>query len=342
MAALGPGAAKATVTWHVESSVYFDPGPYPSGVHADVRILEPVARIGAAPQMDASTPPATVVLGAGHPAALREVEVRVQPGTGPAAGNLELDLKPGLNGGVNAHTYMYDITDPAKADGRSYGLGGNENVFLKCSGAEVCIRRFLVTFVWKGGPDTTYTWRLIVHRTDLAQVTAETENRLAIETTAAADPGEPRSTLHLEGDMVYAPGGINRISLPLTIQANPDAIVTAAAGQIDASTVATWPIAGTIHAAAKFTSDPGPDAWLDVNDASLPGGYASATVDGNPLWGCMVGATCPLDLYVSAGYGYQSKRTPAPFNIHWTVDLTLYSYPGVVYDMVREPVPAAS
>ncbi len=370
LATLGTGAVDATITWHVTSQVTWSGLAYPSGLAPAVQISEPVLVSGPPPVLDVAAAPESFTLGPDRPTAIREVEMKVQPGVGAdmPTGSLELVTSPWDNGSVYLRTSLYDMTETAgtaetaeTAAGAEPGetatpapgsmpvqLGGFEDPFSKCGLPGECVRHFLATFVWKSGPAVTYHWQLVAHRTDLSQVLSETGKRVTLETIASADPIGPPMTLHLEGDLDYVEG---RNPPPISLQVRSQTEDSSAAAPALASLFPTefLPVPGSVRFTARFSNDPGADARLSVfgptsERDSADGGAAEPLVAANPFFFCSAETECrPLSFGIGADYyPARADRTPGPFTIHWRVDVSLYSYPGVHFVLEQVPGPIAT
>jgi hypothetical protein len=346
LAILGSDATRAEITWHVESEITWGQLDYPSGLSPSLRIEPPIVAAGPALALDVSTPSEPIVLGPDRPAAVREVEVRWRPtGSSPLpTATLSLAIAQSTNGGVNMLEALYDVTDVTRPliNAMPERIGG-QNSFAHCRPDVECVRRYLATFVWKTGDTTTYDWQLIVHRTDLSQVMRETTSPVTIETIASADPIGPPSTLHLEGDFTYTS---THDLAPIPLRVRSEIAAPSEGSRIPTSgfTAPMWPIPGLMRFSVAFARDPGDGAWISVDvdplvaDAGAVAGGPGTPLAQNAFWPCAPDTVCPnLTFYVDAGYPARAGRTAGSFAVHWSLDLTVYSYPGVHYVLERVP-----
>jgi len=347
LAILGSDATRAQITWHVESEITWGQLDYPSGLSPSLRIEPPVVATGPALALDVATASEPIVLGPDRPAAVREVELRWRPtGSSPLpTATLEVATSPSTRGGVNVLDAAYDVTDVmAPIASAPQQFGGYEDPFVHCRPDVECVRRFLVTFVWKTGDTTTYNWQLIVHRTDLSQVMRQTTSPVTLETVASADPIGTPSTLHLEGDFTYT----SRHDIPpIGLRVRSEIAPPSEGSRIPTRgfTAPMWPIPGLMRFSLAFAKDPGDAAWVwvsvdpVVDNASADSGGAGTPLVRNAFAFCAPDTVCPnLTFYVDAGYTPAwAGRSPGPFAVHWTLDLEVYSYPGVRYILEQVP-----
>jgi len=356
---LRSGAADATVTWSVEGVIRWGDSAYPSPVvDFAIRVDPALVLDRAAPVLDVSTAPEEIRLGSQAPGLARLAELTYTPTVGMAyvpVETLTVDVTPPSYGrAILAAAYLVSppasstsASPPGAATGRK--VAPNDNVFADCIAGTTCTRTVLVTLSWTTGGEADYEWSLTAHRSDLDRALSEPPTIVSIKTADSFTPlADSAGHLHFEGD-ITVPGDASTASVMLC-----------AAPQLTGSSSAQpyrdlLPIPATINYAFAVKGVPlDPyDMVLSVRANSSTGtnfpylGEAKVPIDLGLFAGSTPGSGCPVldfgDQYGSAPYFRRSDPSAAPSPgysyIHWTVDVTVYSYAGLTYSVERRPAP---
>jgi hypothetical protein len=347
-----PGPETVHVAWHVSGLLGFSGGAYPSAAGASIEVDAPILIAGAAPQLVASTPKESLVIGPDRPAAAREVEVSVGaaaiPRDGGPIGTLSLDLvRQGDSFGVAGtpplvRVYPLDGLEGATSSGvQPTPIAPNVDPFAGCVSGASCIRRFLVTIAWTGGNGGAVDWWLTVRRADLVRVwSSPAELSARILRRFDVSTGTPPSTVHLEGEAAAAPFKAPRPQVDVRL-----AIRTTATDPI----VGLLPIPGAMDYEARVI-EPGPSPtgrnpsddtevrthipWQGPKN-SFAYDRSSHFRDGrvafnvNPFVGCHFGQDCG-DLTIATIASFNPTGAPQlAVRYHWTLDLVVYSFTDV-------------
>lgn len=364
-------AISAEVKWHVETTLSWTGQAYPSGVTAQVRIDDPIAVAGPAPALDISTTPQQITLASDHPVVARVVQMHLKAISGGAGGvptgTVEAVAIPvGQRAAVGwiSTTRVFLIPNPVEASFSTATpaaappdsapgarlLGAADDPFSGCVPGSDCLRTFLVVMSWIGGDDPTNEWQLVIHRSDVDRVLTEPAGTVTLETLSGGlEPlAGPPSRLHFEGDTTYGPGEGQQPDIPLRVRLIRDP-GTAAAGPA-APYAERLPIPGSLHYTVNVVGTPPSHTDLMVNvSATVPGGgkqavasvVGSGTATGTPFLVCGVDMDCPT-LTFEGSISYPANLEAERISVHWTLDVDVYSYPGLKYVLEMGPTPLPS
>ena len=279
---------------------------------------------------------------------------------------------------TNAATSVYLIPDRASAtasqppigaaDARL--LGKADDPFRGCVAGSDCVRTFFVSMSWTNGAERTYTWQFVIHRSDMEQVLAEPPGSLTLRTLGGIEPlAGPPSRLHFEGDSTY---GVKddtqtgrQADIPLRVRlvhgsASSGAGPSTAPGvgsagsvaQLSALTYAALlPVPGSARYNVAVVGPQPTHTNLSISvRARMPGQsteqgvtgiWQSGTGMGNPFIACQADTDCPT-LTFEGSTSYTSGEQPESINVHWTLDVDVYSYPGLGFVLEKGTEPVAS
>lgn len=355
LALLTSSASKAEVSWHLESNLSWWSTAYPSGVAPSLRIDNPVLVEGPGPQLDVGTSPEHVTLAADHPVVVRVVQLRFEPAPGdpnsvPGATVEAVAVAdtPSSRSPSKAVTSIFLIPNPPDDPASQPPLAASSATLLQkdadpfsgCVPGRECVRTFLVTMNWTYGGERAYVWQLIVHRTDLDHVLAEPANTVTLRPLGGIEPlAGPPSHLHFEGDTTYGPGEGQQPDLPLRVRLVPGTASEGAGSGLSARQYANLlPIPGSLRYAVNFVGQPPlhTDLFITVRNVTGTGPGGEAT--GNPFVGCKADTNCPT-LTFEGSIDYPSNLSPERVSVHWSLDVYVYSYPGL--EFVVEAAPSA-
>jgi hypothetical protein len=336
------------VHWSVEGDLGFY-GDWPSGGGATIEIGDPILLTGET-QLTAATPDEAVTLGPRHPAAARLLEVTVGASAIPTDGSALAFLSVELVGGnVPVTTAVYPVDGPTAAvpsPGASFPPAAPYGVdpFTGCVPGTSCTRHFLVTMAWTGDSpeEQSVDWRATVRRVDLtrawstpADLSARVQRRFDV-----ADDEQP-TTIHLAGDSIAAGRDLRpQVVLPMRTQSSAGeplarllpvpAVLTYRAHvgepnplpsdwRAGPSSEITLPIPGAVARTELFTN-----GTVEVIE------NATATDYANTYRVCHVSETCPPLTISTSVSRLDPAATAAPsVEIHWSVDVNVYSYADV-------------
>jgi hypothetical protein len=349
------------VDWHAQGSLVFMGTPWPSGAAANVEIEPPILVAGPAPQLVASTEPEPLTLGPDRPAAARVVEVRIGaaaiPQDASPVGTLSVELvaRPGSRGSYERPPLVQIYPLGGSGEDREPGApfpspaAGAVDPFVGCAPGADCVRRFFVAIAWTGdaGDEEAYDWSVTVRRLDLvgawsapAELSASVERRYDIE------PGSASTIVHLDGDASRAADAAPEVQLGLatsTTAADPPAmllpapIVMTYRSKVVEENTTPSPVDTGVH---LQVTPSGVRAGSRPINRTFVGGEVRVVT--NPLAWCRVGEQCS-DVLIDTIRGNAIDGSPLPaVKVHWTLDLTVFSFTDVPVSLsVENHSPAA-
>jgi hypothetical protein len=348
-------ASRGAIRWHVETALYYEAGPYPSGVAMSVRIDDAITPPGLPPQLDVSLPAEQVRLSAVRPAVARLVEVRLAAADigpdGPPRTSLEAYAVTGASATRSAAAIvsMRTVAKPIDANTGIRGLLGssseqvndNADLFAGCEAGVDCVRTLLLGIQWDGGAEADFTWQLTVHRLDFERAYAAPRDAIQVRLLDGIDAGGKPSTLHFEGVERFAAPGASFAPIRTAISVRTRIAIPG----VPPAYAALLPVAGSARLHLLPDARAGERSVIvglrPGNRYEGPGlvkAY-SERVDGtgNPFLFCVLGSECPVWHIDATTAGSASE--PDPEEIRWVLDVEVYSYPDLPVVVEGSPNP---
>jgi hypothetical protein len=359
IAVLGSSAVEATVPWHLDLALAWRGNVAPSK-SATIRADPPIQIPASAASSDISTEPELITLGASHPVVARLIELDFSP-SAPATyvptGFLEVALAPRNPASVEtsaALASVFDVDSFGSSGSMSRrsatDLASGADPFRGCAVGVPCRRRLLITMSWLKGDDPSYAWRLSLHRSDYHRA-EESPEATTLKVLGDLETAGLPARRHLEGDAVLTGDGWTTVTATVRVDAKVDQADATAVEKVTSSLDArTWagllPIPGSI----TYSIEPvDADSKLSpfVTNVFVSPGRVEVQLDLQPSpasWSiepfalCYTGVKCPELVFESGKYP-QSVESTARF--HWSLDLAVYPYPGIAYDVSMELGPSS-
>ncbi len=350
-----PDAMGVEVDWHLDGRLTFYGSAWPSGAGARIEIDPSIAIAGPVPALVASSEPEPLILGPSQPAAAREVELTLGaaavPDDGSRVATIAVDLVrhdgPRGTSGIPPVVQLYPIDGPNAGEPGDGPLptpsAADLDPFAGCLPGAECTRRFLATFAWTGetDEDETYEWSVKVRRVDLVRAWSTPADLSATVTRRFdVDPQSESRKVHLEGDVIAAPfDRAPQVQLALTTSTTSSDSLTR-----------LLPVPALLrYRATVISSDPSADD-PNLGTVILPTGHFEGDArridpnfDGpeqfvvaNPMAGCRLGESCDYLTIETVAHGVAGSTPRVPINVHWTLDLTVYSYTDVPITLTTE------
>jgi hypothetical protein len=166
-----------------------------------------------------------------------------------------------------------------------------------------------------------------------------------MKTVGSLDPVGPPSTVHLEGVMRGSWKAAQHVRVQLEVTRTLSATAVNGSIPIDGNLPEILPIPGAMHLSATIDQDPlvltgltadvGAQATFGIT--GLGTAWLPNALDVSPFLVCKPDASCPqLDLFPSGSY--LDGVEDGTYTFHWTLDIQVYSYPGLTYTVQGQSV----